>query len=94
MAISTKKVPAEVVHESEAQRQHLRVQIPARVKVEGWSYPVADLSAGGMKIRDMDKIFQDGRSLDHGCGAAERAPGPQLALSVPVILQSGLRGAH
>lgn len=66
MAISTKKLPAEVVHENEAQRQHLRVQISALVKISGRFYPVADLSAGGMKIADMDKIFQDGRSLDLG----------------------------
>jgi mannuronan synthase len=39
-----------VVHESEQQRQHIRIQIPAIVKIDGEEFNLANLSASGFKI--------------------------------------------
>ncbi|WP_419735234.1 PilZ domain-containing protein [Pseudomonas sp. COR18] len=49
------KVNANVVHESEAQRQHARVKIPAKLRFFGsagkpMEVPVHDLSAGGLSF--------------------------------------------
>ena len=51
--VSTIKKPrAEqaLVHESEVQRQHIRIQLPAVVKIDKKSHNIVDLSAGGFSI--------------------------------------------
>ena len=50
VSASGAKPDIKVVHESEAQRQHVRVEIPARVKINGEVYPIKDLSAGGLRV--------------------------------------------
>lgn len=40
-----------VVHESEVQRQHIRVQIPAIAKIGEKTYKIRDISVGGFSIR-------------------------------------------
>lgn len=50
----------QLVHEAEAQRQHIRIQLPAEVNIDGTHYTVADWSNGGMALR-----AQEGRSLPH-----------------------------
>lgn len=40
-----------IVHESEATRQHVRVQMPARIEVEDHSYEIANLSSAGVGIK-------------------------------------------
>lgn len=57
-----------LVHESETQRQHVRVQIPAGIRIGKNTYRIKDISAGGLSIR-IDKNFvakqdeQDGTIL-------------------------------
>lgn len=44
----------QVVHESETQRQFVRLPVPARVTMDGAIYDVRDLSSGGVSIQDVD----------------------------------------
>src|SRR5215210_6143831 len=44
----------QVVHEAEAQRQHARYRLPARVRVNGTTYTIHDWSVGGFSIADID----------------------------------------
>ncbi|NCC20838.1 MAG: hypothetical protein EOM26_00075 [Alphaproteobacteria bacterium] len=39
-----------ITHESEAQRQHVRLQIPAKAEIAGNAYPVKDISSGGIRV--------------------------------------------
>ena len=39
-----------IVHESEIQRQHIRVSVPAKVSINGQQFDLVDLSAGGFRI--------------------------------------------
>ena len=55
---------AKIVHESETQRQFVRLQLPAMAEIEGTHYPVKDLSSGGMAIRDFAKFTKKGKILD------------------------------
>ena len=45
----------QIVHEAEAQRQHARYRLPARVKVNGGTYEIRD-SVGGFSIEDIELI--------------------------------------
>lgn len=47
---------AKIVHESETQRQHIRVELPAVVKLAGKAYKVKDISTGGFSLKT-DKEF-------------------------------------
>lgn len=58
----TKKSP-QIVHESEAQRQHVRVQIPAWVFLNGKEYAVKDLSNGGVQVLNVVGKYQIGEAL-------------------------------
>jgi alginate biosynthesis protein Alg44 len=53
----TKKSP-QIVHESEAQRQHVRVQIPAMVFLNGKEHAVKDLSNGGVQVLDVAEKYK------------------------------------
>ena len=44
----------QIIHESEAQRQHTRVQVPAGFIIGGTHYSAEDLSAGGARIIGID----------------------------------------
>ena len=44
-----------VVHESETQRQFVRLPVPAQVKVRSKTYEVRDLSSGGLAIEGVSK---------------------------------------
>ena len=54
----------QIVHESEAQRQHVRVQIPATVFINGQEHAVKDLSNGGVQILDVTKLHKAGQTMD------------------------------
>lgn len=47
---STAKKPV-LIHESEVQRQHVRIQIPAGIRIGKNTYRIKDLSAGGLCIK-------------------------------------------
>lgn len=59
---STKPTPA-LVHESEAQRQHVRVQIPAQAEISGRRYDIKDLSVGGASLAGVEGAFRKGDSV-------------------------------
>lgn len=40
----------QVVHEAEAQRQHIRINLPASIYIDGHHYGLTDWSAGGISI--------------------------------------------
>src|ERR1700752_1556531 len=52
--------PARIVHESETQRQHIRVQIPALAKMGGKNHRIANISTGGFSIKaEKDFVLPD-----------------------------------
>lgn len=55
--------PNQIVHESEAQRQFIRLQLPAQAVIDGKKYTVKDLSSGGIGIREIDKSLKKGQSF-------------------------------
>lgn len=58
-----KKATPAVVHESEAQRQHVRVQIPAQAEIAGKRYEVRDLSVGGLSLVGVSGSFRKNDSV-------------------------------
>lgn len=55
----------QVVHESETQRQYIRLQLPASALIDGNRISVKDLSSGGMALRDIDtKAFKKGQKIE------------------------------
>jgi alginate biosynthesis protein Alg44 len=52
-----------IIHESETQRQHIRLSLPAQAEIDGKLYPVINLSAGGLAIRDISGDFSRGRPV-------------------------------
>lgn len=59
----TKSAQQKIVHESETQRQYVRVPIPARVKMNDREFTVKDLSSGGIGIADIEGEFEKGGTL-------------------------------
>lgn len=55
---------AQIVHESETQRQFVRLQLPATVLIEGEKYSVKDLSSGGMALRNVGDKFQKSTTVN------------------------------
>lgn len=53
----------QIVHESEAQRQFVRVRLPAEVEFEGQTHNVRDLSSGGIGIMDVTKSYPAGETV-------------------------------
>ena len=49
-----------LVHESETQRQYVRVSLPARADVNGQQYIVTDLSSGGVSLQNVEEKFTKG----------------------------------
>lgn len=54
----------QIVHESEAQRQHTRLPLPARAIIKGEDYGVRDLSSGGLGVSGITGDFACGNTLD------------------------------
>lgn len=54
---------ANIVHESEAQRQFVRLPVPAEAAIDGQSYVVKDLTAGGLSIVDVSRAMKEGEAL-------------------------------
>lgn len=65
-----KSAAQQIVHESETQRQHVRVQVPARAELDGRVYMVKDLSVSGLSLENVDTVYADGAQL-------------QMVMSVP-----------
>ncbi len=55
----------QVVHESETQRQYIRLQLPASALIDGNRISIKDLSSGGMALRDIDtKAFKKNQKIE------------------------------
>ena len=46
----------QIVHESETQRQFIRLKMPAQVEIDGVRYTAKDLSSGGMAVQGFEKL--------------------------------------
>ena len=53
-----------LVHESETQRQYVRVSLPARAKVGDKEYIVTDLSSGGMSLQNAGDDFDKDKDVN------------------------------
>ena len=52
-----------VVHESEVQRQHVRLPMPVRVKIDDREYPVRNFSSAGLAILNITGDFERGERI-------------------------------
>ncbi len=52
-----------IVHESETQRQFVRLPVPAKAGFDGQSYAVKDLSSGGIALLDVKRAVREGETL-------------------------------
>ncbi len=59
----TAATKAQIVHESEAQRQHVRIPLPAKAEIDGKAYDVKDLSAGGLSVRGITGKYARGQAI-------------------------------
>ncbi len=80
--------PPNLVHEAEAQRQHIRIPLPAQVTVAGITIPAADWSNGGVGLQLPESVafplqFQHGNKLD----ATIYFPFEGFGMSLPVMLE-------
>jgi hypothetical protein len=53
----------QIVHESETQRQHVRLPLPAVVELGGKEYGVRDLSSGGVGVKDITGEYKRGQHV-------------------------------
>lgn len=58
-----KTMQSQIVHESETQRQHVRLPIPAHISIQGVLSPLKDLSSGGFCAKDIRGTFAPDRLL-------------------------------
>lgn len=54
--LSAKDASKQIVHESETQRQFIRLKMPAQAEIDGIRYTAKDLSSGGMAISGFEKL--------------------------------------
>ncbi len=54
---------AQIVHEAETQRQHVRLNLPAQVEIDGKLFTVKDLSSGGMALRECNDHVKKGQII-------------------------------
>ncbi|HEY8190447.1 MAG TPA: PilZ domain-containing protein [Micavibrio sp.] len=59
----TQAVTSQIVHESETQRQHIRLPIPAKVVIKGREYDVCDLSPAGVGITGIVGDYTRGQMI-------------------------------
>jgi alginate biosynthesis protein Alg44 len=52
-----------LVHEQEIQRQHVRVRIPARVRIAEREYALRDLSVSGAALEQVETAFAPGQQI-------------------------------
>jgi mannuronan synthase len=75
--------PEQLVHESETQRQYVRVDIPARARIKDAEYPVHNISAGGICIVDKENSYRTGSTFEFFL----IAPFQSFALDVPLKVE-------
>ena len=60
----TNQATDQIVHESEAQRQFVRLQMPAQIQMNNVRYSIKDLSSGGLGIFGLDPVPKKGETLE------------------------------
>lgn len=60
----TTKATDQIVHESEAQRQFVRLQMPAQIQMNNVRYSIKDLSSGGLGIFGLEPAPKKGEVLE------------------------------
>jgi len=60
----TNQLTDQIVHESEAQRQFVRLQMPAQIQMSNIRYSIKDLSSGGLGIFGLDPAPKKGETLE------------------------------
>lgn len=53
----------QIVHESETQRQHVRLSLPGTVQLDGQTYPIRNLCAGGIALENVKGEYKPGQIL-------------------------------
>lgn len=83
------KVPPQVVHESETQRQFVRARLPATLELrDAGTYRVRDLSVGGLAFHHEDAGFRRGDKLSGTLSVDFES----IAISIPVAFVVGRVG--
>jgi len=76
---------AEIVHESEAQRQHVRVNLPVKASVNGKSYNVKDISAGGIQFIAVPDKYKKNDTFT--CALSFPFQGFDLQTNIPCVVE-------
>lgn len=63
-ATDSEGISGQIVHESETQRQYIRLKMPAQVEIDGVRYTAKDLSSGGMAVHGFEKMPRKGSRHD------------------------------
>ena len=75
----------QVVHEKDAQRQHIRVSIPAQATIGSKDYDVHDISMGGLRLKNVSDIFKKDQKFD--CVLAFPFEGFTMQVSIPCSVE-------
>ncbi len=79
----------QMVHEAEAQRQHIRINLPASIHISGTNYPLSDWSVGGISILPANGQLPSGMSEGSQIDGVLQFQFDGFALSVPAVLEVG-----
>ena len=82
----------QLVHEAEAQRQHIRISLPASINIDGTSYTLSDWSVGGISVI-LNKGATTPRSLQIGSAVKSvlQFSFDGFALNVPITIEASQR---
>lgn len=59
----TNALKQKIVHESEAQRQHVRLPFPVRAEINGTIYATKNMSPGGVSVENITGDFSAGKKI-------------------------------
>ncbi len=77
-----------IVHEAEAQRQHIRIPLPVRVMIAGQTYMASDWSNGGVGLQVAEGTsFPMALALGSKCDAVIHFPFEGFGMTLPVQLR-------
>ena len=76
----------QILHENEAQRQHIRVEIPAQATINGKDYEVHDVSVGGLRVKNVSGSFKKNQTFD--CALTFPFEGFMLQVNIPCLVET------
>lgn len=79
----------QMVHEAEAQRQHIRISLPASIHINGINYPLADWSVGGISILPANGQLPSGVTEGSNIDGVLQFQFDGFALSIPAKMEAG-----